>query len=51
MDARVKSAERTADTASSPIAGYDEMNAEEISERLQRIALILTHTSHACTND
>jgi hypothetical protein len=34
VDARAQSAERTAETATSPIAGYDEMNVEEISERL-----------------
>ena len=34
MDARAESAERTAERTTSPIAGYDEMNVEEISERL-----------------
>ena len=34
MDAATKGAQRTAETATFPIAGYDEMNVEEISERL-----------------
>ena len=34
MEARAESAERTAERTTSPIAGYDEMNVEEISERL-----------------
>lgn len=34
MDATAESAERTADTATFPIAGYDEMTGEKIPERL-----------------
>jgi hypothetical protein len=33
-DATAEGAERTAKTAAFPIAGYDEMNVEEVSERL-----------------
>ena len=34
MDATAESAERTVDTATFPIAGYDEMTGEKIPERL-----------------
>ena len=34
MDAAAEGARRTAETAPFPIAGYDEMNVEEISERV-----------------
>ena len=37
MDATTESAERMAETATFPIAGYDEMNVEEVSERLDAL--------------
>jgi len=37
MDAATKGARRTAETATFPIAGYDEMNVEEISERIDAL--------------
>jgi hypothetical protein len=38
VDATAESAERTADTATFPIAGYDEMTGEKIPERLAVLA-------------
>ncbi len=37
MDAATLGAQRTAETATFPIAGYDEMNVEEISERVDAL--------------
>jgi hypothetical protein len=37
MDAATKGAQRTAETATFPIAGYDEMNVEEISQRIDAL--------------
>jgi hypothetical protein len=37
-DARAEGVERTAETAAFPIAGYDEMNVEEVSGRLGELA-------------
>lgn len=37
VDATTESAERMAETATFPIAGYDEMNVEEVSERLDAL--------------
>jgi hypothetical protein len=39
LDATAEGAERTAETAVFPIAGYDEMNVEEISERLDDLSV------------
>jgi hypothetical protein len=39
LDATVEGAERTAETAVFPIAGYDEMNVEEISGRLDDLSV------------
>jgi hypothetical protein len=38
-DATVEGAERTAKTAAFPIAGYDEMNVEEVSKRLDDLSV------------
>lgn len=37
VDATTESAERMAETATFPIAGYDEMNVEEVSKRLDAL--------------
>src|SRR5215212_2102628 len=37
MDAAAEGAQRTAETASFPIPGYDEMNVDEISERIDAL--------------
>ena len=37
MDVATEGAQRTADTATFPIAGYDELNVEEISDRLDTL--------------
>ena len=39
LDATVEGAERTTEKAVFPIAGYDEMNVEEISERLDDLSV------------
>jgi len=39
LDATAEGAERTAEKAVFPIAGYDEMNVEEISERLDDLSV------------
>jgi hypothetical protein len=38
-DATAEGAERTAETVAFPIAGYDEMNVEEISKRLNDLSV------------
>ena len=38
LDATAEGAERTAETAAFPIAGYDEMNVEEVSKRLNDLS-------------
>src|ERR687897_527692 len=38
-DATAEGAQRTAKTAAFPIAGYDEMNVEEVSERLKDLSV------------
>jgi len=37
MEAATEGAQRTAETATFPIAGYDELNVEEISERIDAL--------------
>ena len=39
LDATAEGAERTAETAAFPIAGYDEMNVEEVSKRLNDLSV------------
>jgi len=39
LDATAEGAERAAETAAFPIAGYDEMNVEEISRRLDDLSV------------
>jgi hypothetical protein len=39
LEATADGAERTAETAAFPMAGYDEMNVEEISERLDDLSV------------